>query len=159
MNDAWRRYFPAGSFDPRPGLHRGHAEYCALFLQRMEEPPLYPAASDQPLVFRLLCLPTWAGACVVRIERHGLSWRLTGKELDGEAGFDVGKLISRENRLLSSQETGGIQELLEYLQFWSLPTRDPDTDGLDTTSYLLEGAEHGRYHLVEREDPVGRHFR
>jgi hypothetical protein len=153
MDDAWRRYFRAGSLDPRPDLHRGQAEVCALFLQRMDEPPLYPAAGHQPPVFRLLCLPIWAGACVVRIERHGLTWRLTGRHLDGEAGFGVGKLVRRESRLLSPKEAVGVQELLDYLSFWSLPARDPDTEGFDTTSYLLEGVQHGQYDVVHREDP------
>jgi hypothetical protein len=90
QDDRWLRYFPRGSLTARPDVHRGQAEYFSLFLHHMGEMPLYPAGLHQPLVIRLLCLPTWSSACCVRIEASGLSWRLVGKEMDGEAGFEVG---------------------------------------------------------------------
>src|SRR6516164_6385274 len=96
QDERWQRYFPNGCLSSRPDLHRGEAEYLALFLHRMGELPLYPPGPHHPLVIRLLCLPTWSSACCVRIEASGLFWRLVGKELDGEAGFEIGKLIRSE---------------------------------------------------------------
>ncbi len=94
MHDqSWRQYFPGGSLSSREDSHLGKAQYFALFLQRMGEPPLYPPHLHQPLVVGFLCLPTWYSPCCVRGGVDGLSWRLIGKEMDGDAGFDVGGLI------------------------------------------------------------------
>jgi hypothetical protein len=151
-DDDYRCYFPVGGLDSRPDLHRGLTEEFALFLRRMGEPPLYPAGPHQPLVVRLLCLPTWSQACAVRVEPHGLTWRLVAKEVSGEAGFEVGQLVRSEARVLSAAEYRQAEELWEYLRFWSLPPAGGE-DVLDGTTYLLEAAQHGRYHAAVREDP------
>ena len=152
MDDGWQGYFPAGSLDPRPDLHRGQAEHFALFLQRLEEPPLYPAPPHQPLVIRLLCLPTWSHACSVRVWPQGLPWRLVAKEMDGEAGFEVGELVRRVSRLLSPAESAQVAELWQYLGFWSLAAQGED-EVFDGTTYVLEAAQHGRYHVAQRDEP------
>jgi hypothetical protein len=148
MDPSWRDFFPAGSLD----LHRHRAEEFALFLQRMEEPPLHPAGGQQPLTIRLLCLPTWSRACAVRIESHGLWRRLVGKETSGEAAFEVGEVVRRESRLLTAAESAQVDELWQYLRFGSLPASD-DECVFDGTTYLLEAARHGRYGVAVREDP------
>jgi hypothetical protein len=152
LDDGWRDYFPAGSLDSRPDLHRELAEWFSLFLQRMMEPPLHPVGSDQALVIRLLCLPTWSQACSIRVAAHGLSWELIAKELNGEAGFEVGELVHRGSWRLSVAESAQAAELWPYVCFWSLPAQGEE-DVLDGTTYVLEAAEHGRYRVVYRDDP------
>jgi hypothetical protein len=152
MEDNWQLYFPPGSLYPRPDLHRGLAEWFALFLERMGEQPLYAAAPHQPLVIRLLCLPTWSGACGVRVETDRITWRLVGEEMDGEAGFEVGKVVGRENRLLSAAEAHEIAETWRWLRFWSLSPWG-EHGVFDGTTYVLEAAEHGRYHVAHRVSP------
>ncbi|HEY8504285.1 MAG TPA: hypothetical protein VIL46_06855, partial [Gemmataceae bacterium] len=142
---AWPSYFP-------PNKVRGRSEEFAQFLRRMEEPPLYPVAPDQPLTIRLLCLPTWAEPCSVRLEARGLSFRLWGRELSGEAGFEVGRLTRCEARLLGEEEAGRARLLWNYLQFWSLAEEKPEPEVFDGTTYVLEAAEHGHYHIVERPE-------
>jgi hypothetical protein len=151
QDEQWFRYFPRGSLSARPDLHQGQAEYFSLFLHRMGEMPLYPSGPHQPLVIRLLCLPTWSSACCISIEASGLSWRLVGKEMDGEAGFEVGELIRSEDRLLTAEEAGQVDDLWPYLRFWSLPA-EGDADVFDGTTYALEAAQHGRYHIAHRDD-------
>jgi hypothetical protein len=154
MADGWRHYFPAGSLDARPDLHRMLAEWLAQALERLGDKPLHPAEPHQPLVIRLLCLPTWRPACSVCIESFGLSWWLTGRELDGEeAGFDLGALARRENRVLSGAEANQVTGLWRYLRFWSLAAAAGDDDVFDGTAYVLEAAEHGRYHVAHRDEP------
>ena len=79
------------------------------------------------------------------------SWRLVYKELDGEAGFGVGRLIRSGNRLLTAEVSGQLAGLWHYLQFWSLPAESHE-DVLDGTTYALEAAEHGTYHVIHRDD-------
>jgi hypothetical protein len=84
---------------------------------------------------------------------YGLSWRLVGRELDGEAGFELGELARSENRPLTIEEAGRVSDLWPYLKFWSLPPVDRGEDVFDGTSFLLEDAERGRYHVSSRDDP------
>ena len=149
MGNSWLRFFPVASLGPI----RGVAERAGQALDRLGETPLHPVGSQQPLVVRLLCLPTWSPACSVRIEMSGLSWWLVGRELDGEAGFDLGKLARREDRLLSGTEATRLAELWEYLRFWSLAPVACGELVFDGTSFVLEGVEHGRYRVVIRDDP------
>jgi hypothetical protein len=152
--DGWRRYFPAGSLDPRPDLHRFSAEWFADALSRLDELPLHPAEPDQPLVVRLLCLPTWAPACSVRAEPSGLLWRLDARELDGEeAGFDLGRLAVRSDRVLAADEAARLSEMWAYLRLWSVGPDAREDDVLDGTTYVLEAAERGRYHVAHRAEP------
>jgi hypothetical protein len=149
MSDNRRRYFP-------PAYHRllrDVAEWAGQALDLLGEAPLWSVALHQPLTIRLLCLPTWSPACSVRVERSGLSWRLAGRELDGEAGFDLGELARCEDRLLSGAEGERLAELWDYLRLWSLAPIASGEEDLDGTSFVLEGAEHGRYHAVVRDDP------
>jgi hypothetical protein len=83
----------------------------------------------------------------------GLSWWLVGRELDGEGGFELGELARSENRRLTIEETGRVGDLWPYLRFWSLPPDCHVDDVFDGTSFILEAAEHGRYHVVSRDEP------
>src|SRR5262249_2739047 len=92
-------------------------------------------------------------ACSVCVERSGLSWRLTGRELDGEAGFDLGELARREDRLLAGADAARVAGLLGYPRVLGLAPVAGGGGGVDGTSFVLEGAERGRYHVVTRDDP------
>jgi len=146
MGEGWRQFFPADNLN-------GSAVWAGQALERLGEQPLHPAGPHQPLVVRLLCLPTWSPACSVRAERSGVSWRLFARELDGEkAGFDLGELARRDNRLVVGADADRVAELWEHLRFWSIAPAGGE-DVLDGTSYVLEAAERGRYRVVIRDDP------
>ena len=144
-------YFPPGGLSERPDLHRFRAAWFGAYLSRMEEPPLYPPA-EQPTSYRCLCLPTWDRPSVVRLETHGPTWRLTGKHTNGNGGFEVGQVDHRTTRLLTWDEAARVADLLPYVRFWALPTFVVE-DGLDGTTWVLEGVRRGRYHVVHRWEP------
>lgn len=145
MRESWQRYFPPESLDTS-------TVWAGQALERLGEQPLHPTEPYQPLVVRLLCLPTWSPACSVRAEWSGLSWRLFSRELDGEdAGFDLGKLVRRDDRRIVGADAHRVAELWEYLRFWFIVPSGEDV--LDGTSYVLEAAERGRYRVVFRNDP------
>jgi hypothetical protein len=153
MREGWRSYFPQGSLNQRPDLHRSVAEWYAEALDRLRELPFHPVHPEQPLTLRLLCLPTWFPACSVRAELNGLAWRLYSRELDGqEAGFDLGQLARSEERLIVGEPADRLTELWKWLNFWSIAP-DSDEETLDGTEYVLEVMERGRYRVVVREDP------
>lgn len=152
QNERWCRYFPDGSLSAEPDLHSRLAGQFCWFLRQMDETPLEPPETDQPLVIRLLCIPTWSPACCVRIEAGSPTWRLAVKEMSGEAGFDAGELIRTEDWLLTSREASQIAVLWDYLHFWSLPAAVESEDVLDGTTFALEAAQGGRYHVAHRDD-------
>src|SRR5262249_31405713 len=91
--------------------------------------------------------------CFPFVEVSGLSWRLAGRELDGvEAGFELGELARREDRLLVGAEAGQGAGLWGHLRVWALATAS-DEEVLDGTTYVLEAAQRGRHHVAHRADP------
>jgi len=75
--------------------------------------------------------------------------------LDGEAGYDPGKLIERNEFELDQAEARKIDDLLENLQLFSVSTNEkPDRLGLDGDMWVLEGTVNGRYHIVHRWCPA-----
>jgi hypothetical protein len=149
MGPGWLKYFPTASLVPL----REVAEWAGQALDRLGESPLHPVEAQQMLIIRLLVLPTWLPACSVRVESRGLSWRLAARELDGEAGFDLGQLARRENRVLSAAEAERVTDLWPYLRFWSQAPLNGGEEVFDGTSLVLEAAEGGRYHVITRDDP------
>jgi hypothetical protein len=145
-------FFPKGSLDTRPDLDKFTAEWFSSYLERMEEPPLYPPSAALSMTFRLLCLPTWDHPSVVRIEAYGTTWRLLGKQTNGDGGFEAGRIDRRERRLLTQEEANRVAGILPYLRFWELPAFTED-DGCDGTTWVLEGVNRGRYHVVHRWMP------
>jgi hypothetical protein len=71
--------------------------------------------------------------------------------MDREAGFEVGELIRSEDRLLTEEEAGRLDDLWPYLRFWSLPA-EGDAAVFDGRTYALEAVQHGRYHIAHRDD-------
>jgi hypothetical protein len=63
-------------------------------------------------------------------------------------------MIRREERWLPYSEAAQMERLWEFLRFWSLPPAAEDEDDvLDGTTYVLEAAHEGRYHVAHRDDP------
>lgn len=150
MQGGWKRFFPAAHHGPLAGV----GEWAGLAHERLGNEPLDAAGPYQPLVIRLLCLPTWAPACSVRTELVASAWRIGWRELDGEAGFELGKLARHGARVLTAVEVEQVVALWAYLRFWSQPTVVSNgSDVLDGTAYLLEAVEQGRYHAVLACDP------
>jgi hypothetical protein len=144
-------YFPPGSLDARPDLHSCDASWFGSYLEAMEEKPLLPARHS-PLTFRCLCLPTWGQPWMVRIEELGLGWSLSGRQLTGDGGFEVGEICRRVRRTLSGEESARVTGLLTALCFWDRPTT-VDHFGFDGTTWVLEGTDSGRYHVIQRWEP------
>lgn len=151
-DDRWQSYFPSCALDAKPEVHRMCAEWLTDALVRLEERALHPSNPVQPLIVRLLCLPTWSPGCSIRVNVATLPPRIVSRELDGiEAGFELGKLSRRSERVLTEVQATQFKRKWEYLRFWSLPATT-DYDVLDGTTYVLEGSECGRYHVILRDE-------
>ncbi len=148
MNNTRRGHFPTESIADLGGV----ADWADQSLAQLGERSLHPAAPDQTLVVRLLCLPTGSPAYSVRAEAYGQSWRLFGRELSVDTGFESRELARRDDRLISGKEAERLMDLWADLRFWSIAATD-DRDVFDGTTYILEAAEHGQYRVIHRDDP------
>ncbi len=61
------------------------------------------------------------------------------------AGLDVNKSVT-----LDADTTRDLEQELTAMSFWRLPSRSSELPGQDGSSWILEGARDGEYHVVQR---------
>lgn len=141
-------YFPPQTFVGDPHDFRAHWFSRALYA--LDEKPLPDFGKDvNAEVYRLMILPTWGNTIVVRIHRHGKLYSLSSRRLDGQAGYDPGKVVEIKDIDLSADDSRALEALIQNLNFFQLPAND-DVLGFDGDQWILEGISQGKYHLVER---------
>lgn len=143
-------YFPTEKNGGADAVTPFEAKWYSEPLKRMKEPRLPDLAKDANAeIYRLMILPTWGNPVVVRIQRDGKSYRLWARRLDGQGGYDPGKLTEAKDIDLSAYDSNALDTLIQNLQFFQLSTTDK-VRGFDGDEWILEGVSHGKYHLVQR---------
>ncbi len=94
-----------------------------------------------------MILPTWGNPTVVRVQRHGDLYSLSARRLDGQGGYDPGKLIKARDIELGAKDSKSPATLIQNLNFFQLPTEDGVT-GLDGDEWIIEGVSQGKYHVI-----------
>jgi hypothetical protein len=148
-------YFPEGALSSIKPADDFMADWFSKHLREMDEPPLWPPCDDRRPTFRYLSLPSFGKPCAVRVQRddHG-EWDLVATLLDcGESGQEAGRVIRRVQRKLGSFERWRLEARSRRLEFWDIPAYDEKRVGLDGFKVVLEGADAGRYHIVNRWCP------
>lgn len=126
------------------------AQWYGKSLERMKEPRLPDFAKDANAeVYRIMILPTWGNSIVVRIHRHEELYSLSARRLDGQAGYDPGKLVEAKDINLSASDSKALETLIQNLDFFQLSTND-NVRGFDGDEWILEGVSQGKYHLAQR---------
>jgi hypothetical protein len=138
--------------EERPELERDCLSWYAAFLEAMDEQPLYPPAPDRRATYRLLELPTFNLPSMARISEGSHGWEVVGKVTDGRGGLFAGNLVWQGKRALNVHEAARLEQGLHHLPFWSMPVKG-DHRGLDGTTWLLEGVQGDRYHVIHRWSP------
>ena len=143
-------YFPIKTKAAAEGVTAFEAQWYGKSLERMNEPRLRDVAKDvNAEVYRMMILPTWGNPIVVRIHRHEKLYSLSARRLDGQGGYDPGKLVETKDIDLSTNDSKALEALIQNLNFFQLSTSD-DVGGLDGDEWILEGVSQGKYHLVQR---------
>jgi hypothetical protein len=88
----------------------------------------------------------------VRVEKNGSSVTLTAVELAGTGGQAPGEVIKRIDRALLPAEQDKLLARLNGVEFGEIG-KDQNRFGMDGAQWILEGAEDGRYHVVDRWSP------
>jgi hypothetical protein len=143
-------YFPIRTKPGGEGVTEPESQWHGKSLQRMNEPRLPDLVKDvNAEVYRIMILPTWRNSIVVRAQRHGDVYSLLARRLDGQAGYDPGKLVEAKDIELSADDSKALEVLIQNLNFFQLPT-DDCVLGLDGDEWILEGISQGKYHFVRR---------
>jgi hypothetical protein len=127
----------------------------------MGEVPLVKP-SDGRIHIRFLWLRTFHPGIAVRVENDGNDTHLVAIELDGAGGYAPGAVGRRTERSLSSAEWVSLQEEIADSKFWRRST-SKEILGLDGAEWIVEIAEHNRYHVITRWnggtiEQLGRHL-
>jgi hypothetical protein len=150
-------FFPSGLFYPdNPKLDAFVVKWYSEQLTALEEPSLFEAKQDPTLQsYRFLWLRTFHRPVAVRVLIHpDGSGKVITKMADGSGGYKPGKLLVDKAETLPPDRMKKLLEKVEQLSYWTLPARDPKPPGFDGARWIVEGVDHGKYHLVDRWSPT-----
>jgi hypothetical protein len=99
-------YFPIKTNAGGEGVTAFRSKWYGESLERMNEPRLPELVKDvKAEVYRIMILPSWGNPIVVRVQKHGELYSLSARRLDGQGGYDPGKLVeAKDIELGMSQE-------------------------------------------------------
>ena len=107
------------------------------------------AKEGKAVVYRFTILPTWGNPIAVRARKEANTFTLSARRLDGEGGYDPGKLVEQKEVELTEVESMALESLIKELKFFRMST-DDETYGKDGDEWILEGVAEGKYHVVQR---------
>ncbi|MER2560799.1 MAG: hypothetical protein ABTQ32_08775 [Myxococcaceae bacterium] len=143
-------YFPV---DEKRGVSSFEEEWYGKALKALDEKPLHTDAdATKGTVYRLTILPTWGNPVTVRLTVLEGKATIEGKRLDGQGGYEPGKLVEKGLTPVSAETLATFEKLFAKVNFEKQTTRDP-TRGLDGSQYILERVTEGKYHVVVRWSP------
>jgi len=163
------RYFPVGVFDKQTVHGSPRGAWYGRELAAMNEPSLFESRDDKKLhAYRFLWLRSFHRPVSVRLSiNSGGDGFVVTKMTDGKGGRG-GKLIVDSKINLDRSHIEEVMEKLQALNFWSMQTEEssgtaerrdalgqskatiPHVDG---AQWILEGAQNGKYHVVDRWSP------
>jgi hypothetical protein len=143
-------YFPIKTKAGGEGVSAFESNWYGKALERMNEPRLPGFTKDVNAdIYRIMILPTWGNPIVVRVQRHGELYTLSARRLDGQGGYDPGKLVEAKNIELGADDSKTLAALIQNLNFFQLSTED-DVMGADGDQWIIEGVSQGKYHVAVR---------
>jgi hypothetical protein len=143
-------YFPIKTKADGEGVSAFESKWYGKSLERMNEPRLPEFTKDVSAdIYRIMILPTWGNPIVVRVQRHGELYSLSARRLDGQGGYDPGKLAESKDIELGADDSKTLGGLIQNLNFFQLST-EKDIYGHDGDEWIIEGVSRGKYHVVQR---------
>jgi hypothetical protein len=143
-------YFPVKTKTGGEGVTGFESKWYGQSLERMKEPRLPEFAKDANAdVYRITILPTWGNSIAVRVQKHGELYSLSARRLDGQAGYNPGKLVESKDIALGEDDSKTLGVLIQNLNFFQMSTED-DVRGMDGDEWIIEGVSQGKYHVAVR---------
>ena len=154
-------FFPPNIFSTGDEHHAFIADWYGNHLAAMEEPSLLELAHNpEAHVYRFLWLRTFHQPIAVRLMvEAGEKGMLVSKRLDGAGGYEPGNLVVNETRPISAKQVENWLSRLDDMRYWTMPTVEEGSVGVDGAQWIIEGVRNGKYHLVDRWNPDTGAFR
>ncbi|NEV95076.1 hypothetical protein G3567_13105 [Psychroflexus sp. YR1-1] len=117
-------------------------------LNALDEPVLCDTLPTK--IYRFTYLRTFDNPIVIRIENDNGTISIHWKVSDGAGGYEPGEIIERESKKLSMEDWKLIENKIDSIDFWNLPTVETGLMGTDGSQWILEGKTLGQYKVVDR---------
>jgi len=145
-----KTYFPVSDRGGKAAISSFEEEWYSSHLRLMKEPSLFVKRGDKTQdTYRFTFLPTWGDPRCTAITRSKDKTSIRFSRLDGDGGYDPGKLVEKAQRDLKPDEIKKFLELFDAIDFAKQPTEDP-VMGFDGSQWILERLKDGKYHIVVR---------
>lgn len=145
-----KTYFPVSEHGGETTISPFEEKWYSKHLRLMEEPSLYSKRGDKSHdVYRFTLLPTWGDPHCAAVTKNQNKVSIRFARLDGDGGYDPGKLVEKTQRELKPEELKMFLTLFDALDFAKQPTKDP-ISGRDGSEWILERLKDGEYHVVVR---------
>jgi hypothetical protein len=154
--DAKDYYFPEGALYPSQAkIDVLLRDWFSKYLRAMKEPSLSCGTRTEGYVYRFLWLRSSHHPIAMRVEKTGSSVLFTAVESDGTGGHEPGRIVKRiERRALSQAEQDQFSQKLREVKLWEMPKNKDMFGSNGGAQWIMEGAEGGRYQVVERCSPA-----
>lgn len=153
-------YFPLRTFaDEWENSDSFHNDWYGKHLSAMKQESLLDTSDENKEVYRFLWLRTFDHPVFVRAERDGYSFKMVSRELDGAGGYEPGKILRTDTRLLERNEWCELVRILDETRYWQMSSHQRDDSGNDGAQWILEGVKNNRYHIVDRWSPNAGKYR
>lgn len=152
-------YFPHNILNDDEERDSKRIRWYSKHLKAMNEPSFLSVPDEVNETYRFLWLRSFHHPIAVRVWRIGEQRCLTVKELDGEGGYEPGKITFNQSRELSEDEWVTFSVKLHHANFWELTTLGDDVVGVDGARWIVEGVKDNKYHIVDRWSPEYENYR
>lgn len=122
--------------------------WYSKYLKALDEPVLSDTLPTK--IYRFTYLRTFDNPIVIRIENNNDTISINWKVSDGAGGYEPGKIIENKSKDLTFEDWKNIENKINSIKFWSLPTVEKELLGTDGSQWILEGKALNRYHVVDR---------
>ena len=144
-------FFASGTLDPANSRADDFVRgWYSEQLAAMGEPSI--SCGEPQDVYRLTWLRTFHHPVAVRVTAQGEQAILHAIELDGAGGYEPGKVLRRNEKVLSHAEFDELRRAFSEARFGSMPTSEGRL-GLDGAEWILEAFDENGYHIVVRWSP------
>jgi len=153
---AQEAYFPKATLSDNPRSDQFSVDWYSRELKLLEEPSLFKQDNNPSSEsYRFLWLRTFHHPIAIRLDlRPDGSSVLTTKVADGEAGFlrSIKHLLENTSRPLPREQAKAFLAQIKRVSFWSI-TSPVNENGCDGAEWIIEGVQHGEYHVVHQWSP------
>lgn len=158
VNDSTTRsklYFPLYGKTQDPGKNLNTLDtftnlWYSAVLSEFKEPNLYTYSGEDD-VYRFTWLRSFQAPVVIRFQKYENEYLLTTKVMKDNQGYIPNEFVVNTSQNLSAAKWKNFELRLGRINFWKIPTLDPEPAAMDGAQWIMEARVNGRYHFVDRQ--------